>query len=69
MSPENAHPDKILELVALRQPDYFSYEDWLRLNELEIARGEKVGRPRLKYTSVEDMINAVKRNDQSVNDG
>ena len=69
LSPENTHPDKILELVAKRQPNYFSYEDWLRLNELEISRGEKVGRPRLKYTSVEDMINAVKRDDQSANDG
>ena len=67
ISPENPHPDQILELITQRQPDFFSYEDWLRLNELEISRGEQAGRPRLKYTSVEDMIDAVKKTDEVTN--
>ncbi len=69
ITPDNPHPDQILELITERQPNYFSYEDWLRLNELEISRGEEAGRPRLKYTSVEDMINAVKKNNEAVNGG
>ncbi len=67
--PEKPHPDQLLELITKRQPDYFSYDDWLRLNELEISRGEAAGRPRLKYTSVEDMINAVKKNKKAANGG
>ncbi|MEW5986849.1 MAG: FAD-dependent oxidoreductase [Chloroflexota bacterium] len=41
------------------QPNYFSYADWLRLDELEIARGQAIGRPRLKFTSVEEMLVAL----------
>ena len=67
--PENPHPDQILELISHRQPDYFSYEDWLRLDELEVSRGEQAGRPRLKYTSIEEMINAVKKDNKAANGG
>lgn len=67
LSPENTHPQKIADLISERQPDYFSYKDWLRLNELEISKGEEQGRPRIKYTSIEDMLNAVKNNDEAAN--
>ncbi|MDA0378249.1 MAG: FAD-dependent oxidoreductase [Bacteroidetes bacterium] len=43
-------------LVRSRQPNLFSYQDWLRLDELESARGAASGRPRVKFTSVEEMI-------------
>jgi len=46
--------------VAARQPDVFSYEDWLRLNEIESAKGEASGRPRVKFTRVEEMIEAIR---------
>jgi ferredoxin--NADP+ reductase len=47
--------------VTQRQPDYFSYEDWLRLDEIEVARGQAVGRPRVKFTRIEDMLAALGR--------
>ena len=47
-------------LVRERQPDYVSYEDWLRLDDLETARGKESGRPRVKLTRTEDMIAALK---------
>ncbi len=68
LSPATPHPDRVLELIRERQPDYFTYEDWLRLNELEISRGEKQGRPRVKYTSIEEMLDAVKNSDETSND-
>ncbi len=46
-------------LVRERQPDYFSYSDWLALDELEVSRGLAVGRPRVKFTRVEDMLKAL----------
>ena len=58
-----ARPDSaaIEELVRQRKPDYFSYADWRRLDALEVARGKAVGRPRLKFTSVDEMGAALER--------
>jgi len=61
LSPENPDPAKTLELISERQPNYFSYEDWLRLNEFELEKGKQQGRPRVKYTSIEEMLDAVKK--------
>jgi ferredoxin--NADP+ reductase len=49
------------QLMRERQPKCVSYEDWLRLNELEVARGRGFGRPRVKFTRVEDMLAALGR--------
>ncbi len=61
--PEPASPaaDAAERLVRERQPDVFSYEDWNRLDALEIERGAPRGRPRLKYTEVREMLAALER--------
>jgi ferredoxin--NADP+ reductase len=56
--PEETSPDAVEAFVRQRQPDYFSFADWKRLDALEIAAGEAQGRPRVKFTSVEEMIAA-----------
>lgn len=48
-------------LVQERQPNYFSYDDWLTLDAIETTRGQEVGRPRIKFTRVEDMLAALGR--------
>ena len=48
-------------MVRQRCPDFVSYADWLRLNELEVARGGAQGRPRSKFTRVEEMLSALGR--------
>jgi ferredoxin--NADP+ reductase len=48
-------------LVTERQPNVFSFEDWLKLNEIEVSRGQEAGRPRVKFTRVEDMLAALGR--------
>ena len=48
-------------LVRQRRPNYVSYTDWLKLNEIEVARGRAQGRPRVKFTSVEEMLAALGR--------
>ncbi len=48
-------------LIRGRQPRCVSYEDWLKLNELEVSRGRAAGRPRVKFTRVEDMLVALGR--------
>ena len=49
------------DLLKERQPQYFTYADWQRLDEMEVARGKAQGRPRVKFTSVEEMRAALGR--------
>ncbi len=49
------------DMVRQHQPKYVSYQDWLKLDEIEVTRGKKLGRPRLKFTSVEGMLAALGR--------
>jgi ferredoxin--NADP+ reductase len=49
------------DLVRRKQPRYVSYKDWQRLDELEVNRGRELGRPRLKFTRVEEMLAALGR--------
>jgi len=57
-----SHPDAVAAetMIHQKQPDYFSYEDWAQLDKLEVERGKAVGRPRMKFTNVEDMLAAKK---------
>lgn len=49
------------QMVSERQPAAVRYADWLRINEIELARGEEQGRPRVKFTSVEEMLDILDR--------
>ena len=49
------------DLVRARQPLFFTFADWLKLDEMEVARGQARGRPRVKFTSVEEMLAALGR--------
>jgi ferredoxin--NADP+ reductase len=53
-------------LVRARQPKLVSYADWRKLDELELRRGQAVGRPRLKFTSVEAMLAALQSPEQAL---
>jgi ferredoxin--NADP+ reductase len=48
-------------LVVTRQPFAVTYADWRRLDALECSNGEACGRPRLKFTSIEEMLAALGR--------
>ena len=59
LSPECPDAQAASHFIAEKQPDYFSYDDWLKLDALEVANGKAQGRPRVKFTSVADMLTAV----------
>ena len=40
---------------------YFSYADWLKLDAIEVERGRAQGRPRVKLTSIDEMLAALGR--------
>lgn len=54
-NPENPSSDKISTLIKERNPEYIDYEDWLQIDKEEIAKGQKEGRPRVKFTNIEDI--------------
>ncbi len=60
LTPEQATAEAAANFIAERKPTYFSYEDWLKLDEIETARGAEQNRPRVKMTSIAEMIAAVK---------
>ena len=59
LAPVHPSADAVIALVHERQPDFFTYDDWLALNEQEEARGAAQGRPRVKFTSVAEMKAAL----------
>ncbi|MCP4415098.1 MAG: FAD-dependent oxidoreductase [Chloroflexi bacterium] len=59
LSPAHPELDAVTQLVQQKQPNFVTYKDWLRLNELELAAGEEQGRPRVKFTEVDVMLAAL----------
>lgn len=55
-----ANPQAIVALLKARGADYFSFEDWLKLEAIEDERGKAAGRPRVKFTSEAEMLAAVR---------
>ncbi|HVS14549.1 MAG TPA: FAD-dependent oxidoreductase [Thermoanaerobaculia bacterium] len=47
-------------LLRERGVDFVSYADWQRLDQDEVTRGAATGKVRLKYTDVEEMMDAVR---------
>jgi ferredoxin--NADP+ reductase len=60
--PAHPEPEAIEKLLEARKPDYFSYADWQALDELETAAGEPQGRPRVKFVTIEEMLDAREHN-------
>ncbi len=58
--PEVVDMDDIHAFIRSRQPNVISYADWLKIDEMERAAGEAQGRPRVKFTSVEQILDALK---------
>ena len=61
LHPSEPQASKMEELVREHQPKYLSFADWLRLDEIEVNKGRAQGRPRDKFTRVEEMLAALGR--------
>jgi ferredoxin--NADP+ reductase len=38
-----------------------TYAEWQKLDQLELQNGQEAGRPRLKFTRVDDMLKALNK--------
>jgi ferredoxin/flavodoxin---NADP+ reductase len=61
VDPEVTSREAIPALLAQRKVRVISWQDWLRLDAQEKSRGEAIGRPRLKYTRIDEMLAVVGR--------
>jgi ferredoxin/flavodoxin---NADP+ reductase len=59
LEPPEPDPAVVERLVRQRRPDYVAYADWLTLSELEVTRGRARGCPRVKFTRVDEMLEAL----------
>jgi ferredoxin/flavodoxin---NADP+ reductase len=57
--PSQPSRESLEQRLAARGVKVVTWQDWLRLDALEKERGAAIGRPRLKFTSVEEMLAAV----------
>jgi ferredoxin--NADP+ reductase len=60
LAPSHAGSEAILSLLAERQACIVSFSDWKRLDEMELSRGKEQGRPRVKFTRIDDMLAALR---------
>jgi ferredoxin--NADP+ reductase len=60
LSPTNATAAAAEALVRGHQAHVVTYDDWRRLDALELIHGKEQGRPRVKFTRVDDMLAALK---------
>ncbi len=60
LSPSAPQQEAIEALLKERGIAYVTYADWQILDQLEIEHGEAQGRPRVKFTRVDDMLQALK---------
>jgi ferredoxin--NADP+ reductase len=59
LDPHEPGVDAAEAMIRERQPNYFSFADWEMLNDLEISAGDTQGRPRVKFTEIDEMIKAT----------
>jgi ferredoxin--NADP+ reductase len=59
LQPQEPARDALDALVRERQPNLVTYSDWLIIDAAEQERGQALGRPRLKFDSVEEMLAAL----------
>lgn len=59
---EPSHPsvEDVIALLDERKCSPVSFDDWKRLDEIEVNRGKEEGRPRVKFTRIEDMLEALR---------
>lgn len=62
--PQPPQPDPAAGEATVRrcQPSLVSHQDWVKLDRLERERGKPLGRPRVKFTSVEEALAAIRGN-------
>jgi ferredoxin/flavodoxin---NADP+ reductase len=54
------YPAYIFDLLYSHKIDFVTYEDWKKLDQYETEQGKEQGRPRVKVTSVSEMMSIIR---------
>jgi ferredoxin/flavodoxin---NADP+ reductase len=57
---EQRDPARIVALLREKNIDFVTYDDWKTLDRFEVGRGNEQGRPRIKATSVPEMMEVIR---------
>jgi ferredoxin/flavodoxin---NADP+ reductase len=66
--PEPAHPEPtaIDALLDERRPDHVTYQGWEAIDRAEVERGKPHDRPRVKFCSIDEMVEVASRDPDPV---
>ena len=59
LEPDAPTGDAVVDLLQARNIRYVTYADWQIIDQIETERGEALGRPRLKFSRVDEMLEAI----------
>ncbi len=59
LNPPAPNREEVDTLLQSRGVRVVTYQDWQKIDQLEQERGQAVGRPRLKFSRIEDMLAAL----------
>ena len=59
LDPDPISDEALEQFVRERQPQLVDYGDWLAIDSRERALGEPAGRPRVKLTTVAELLDAI----------
>ncbi len=61
LAPASPAADGVVSLLNSKRISFITYEDWVEIDRQEVARGEPLGRPRLKFTDRRSVLDALGR--------
>lgn len=67
LNPSQPSPEAVETRLRERGVDFVTFDDWLKLDQAEVARGEAVSRPRLKFSRVDEMLQLVREQREQPN--
>jgi len=59
LQPRDTRAESIIKLARMRKPNFISFAEWKILDAIELQRGADSGRSRVKFTTVEEMLEAL----------
>ncbi len=60
LQPSDPDPDSLEQLLSERKPDHVTYAGWEAIDRAEREAGEAEGRPRVKLTRTEELLEAAR---------
>jgi ferredoxin/flavodoxin---NADP+ reductase len=59
-APAVTDPAAIVQLLEERAPDHVTFSGWQAIDEVEQERGKPLGRPRIKFVRLDEMLDAAR---------